>query len=68
VKVKLREAFNSVHTAPGVSKDMIRGYGGAKLDRYDANYPESSMVTALTKLAKVTDELKGRMLEKAAQR
>jgi phosphonate transport system substrate-binding protein len=68
VKAKLREAFNSVHTAPGVSKDMIRGYGGAKLDRYDANYPESSMVTALTKLAKVTDELKGRMLKKAAQR
>lgn len=68
VKVKLREAFNTVHTAPGVSKDMIRGYGGAKLDRYDANYPESSMVAALTKLAKVTDELKGRMLKKAAQR
>lgn len=68
VKVKLREAFNTVHTAPGVSKDMIRGYGGAKLDRYDASYPESSMVAALTKLAKVTDELKGRMLKKAAQR
>jgi phosphonate transport system substrate-binding protein len=68
VKVKLRDAFNTVHTAPGVSKDMIRGYGGAKLDRYDASYPESSMVAALTKLAKVTDELKGRMLKKAAQR
>lgn len=68
VKVKLREAFNTVHTAPGVSKDMIRGYGGAKLDRYDASYPESSMVAALAKLAKVTDELKGRMLKKAAQR
>jgi phosphonate transport system substrate-binding protein len=68
VKTKLREAFNTVHTAPGVSKDMIRGYGGAKLDRYDARYPESSMVAALTKLAKVTDEVKGRMLEKAAQR
>jgi phosphonate transport system substrate-binding protein len=68
VKAKLREAFNTVHTAPGVSKDMIRGYGGAKLDRYDASYPESSMVAALTKLAKVTDELKGRMLKKAAQR
>jgi phosphonate transport system substrate-binding protein len=68
VKGKLREAFNTVHTAPGVSKDMIRGYGGAKLDRYDASYPEASMVAALTKLANVTDELKGRMLKKAAQR
>ena len=68
VKTRLRHAFNTVHTAPGITKDMIRGYGGARLDRYDADYPEDKMVTALTKLAKVTDELKGRMLQKAAQR
>jgi phosphonate transport system substrate-binding protein len=68
VKTKLREAFNSVHTAPGVSKEMIRGYGGIKVDRYDANFKEAEFVTAGEKLARVTDELKGRMLRKAAQR
>lgn len=68
VKARLRNAFNTVHTAPGITKDMIRGYGGARLDRYDADYPEEKMVAALTKLGKVTDELKGRMLQKAAQR
>jgi phosphonate transport system substrate-binding protein len=67
-KSRLRRAFNNVHTASGVSKDMIRGYGGAKVDRYNADYPESEFVAAGAKLAKVTDELKGRMLKKAAQR
>lgn len=68
VKAKLKNAFNNVHTAAGTNKNMIRGYGGAKLDRYDADYPESKMLEALTKLSKVTDDLKGRMLKKAAQR
>jgi len=68
VKAKLREAFNTVHTAPGVSKDMIRGYGGIKVDRYDASFKEAEFVTAGERLARVTDELKGRMLKKAAQR
>jgi phosphonate transport system substrate-binding protein len=68
IKTKLRDAFNRVHTAPGVSKDMIRGYGGARVDRYNADYPEAEFVAAGAKLARVTDELKGRMLKKAAER
>ncbi len=68
MKAKLRDAFNRVHQAPGVSKEMIRGYGGARVDRYNADYPESEFVAAGAKLAKVTDELKGRMLKKAAER
>lgn len=68
LKAKLKKAFHTVHTAPGVNKDMIRGYGGAKLDRYDAEYPEEKMIAALAKLSKVTDDVKGRMLQKAAQR
>jgi phosphonate transport system substrate-binding protein len=67
IKTKLKNAFNNVHQA-GISKDLIRGYGGSKLDRYDADYPEAKMLEALTKLSKVTDELKGRMLKKAAER
>lgn len=68
MKAKLRDAFNRVHTAPGVTKEMIRGYGGARVDRYNADYPETEFVAAGAKLAKVTDELKGRMLKKAAER
>jgi phosphonate transport system substrate-binding protein len=68
IRTKLRQAFNAVHTAPGISKDMIRGYGGARVDRYNADYPEAEFVAAGLKLARVTDELKGRMLRKAAER
>jgi phosphonate transport system substrate-binding protein len=68
LKTKLRDAFNRVHQAAGVSKEMIRGYGGARVDRYNADYPEAEFVAAGAKLAKVTDELKGRMLKKAAER
>jgi phosphonate transport system substrate-binding protein len=68
IKAKLRDAFNRVHAAPGISKDMIRGYGGARVDRYDASYPEAEFVAAGAKLARVTDELKGRMLKKSAER
>lgn len=67
IKAKLKNAFNNVHSG-GINKDLIRGYGGSKLDRYDADYPEAKMLEALTKLAKVSDDLKGRMLKKAAQR
>jgi phosphonate transport system substrate-binding protein len=67
-KTKLKHAFNHVHTAPGVSKDMIRGYGGAKVDRYDADYPEEAFVQAVAKLSKVDDALKGQMLQRAARR
>ena len=41
---------------------------GARVDRYNADYPEAEFVAAGAKLAKVTDELKGRMLKKAAER
>jgi phosphonate transport system substrate-binding protein len=68
VKARLRQAFNTVHTAPGVSKDMIRGYGGARVDRYDADVSEATFVSAGERLARVTDEIKGLMLRKAAQR
>jgi len=67
-KAKLRQAFNTVHTAPGITRDMIRGYGGNRVDRYDADFPEAEFVAAGAKLVRVTDELKGRMLKKAAER
>ncbi|HVF15262.1 MAG TPA: phosphate/phosphite/phosphonate ABC transporter substrate-binding protein, partial [Steroidobacteraceae bacterium] len=35
LKATLREAFANVHSAPGISPEMIRGYGGARVDRYD---------------------------------
>ena len=66
LKARLREAFNNIHKH--VQAGLIRGYGGKKVDRYDADYPEDKMLAVLAKLSKVTDELKGEILDKAGQR
>lgn len=68
LKGKLREALNHVHEAEGVTADMIRGYGGKKVDRYDADFPESEFQKAMARLTRVTDELKAEMLKKAAEK
>ena len=47
---------------------MIRGYGGKKVDRYDADFAEAEFDRAMAKLEKVTDDLKAEMLRKAAEK
>lgn len=67
LKTKLKEAFRNIHKAEGVTPDMIRGYGGKKCDRYDADYPEAEMLKAVAKLDKV-EKMKGEILAKAAEK
>lgn len=68
MKAKLKKAFNEVHQAPGVTPEMIRGYGGKRVDRFDADFSEDEFNIAAQKLAMVSDELKGEILKKASQR
>jgi phosphonate transport system substrate-binding protein len=67
VKRKLREGFASVHKSPGITPDQVRGYGGAKVDRYDVDYPEDEFTRVGQKLEKV-DALKDAILKKAGQK
>lgn len=66
LKAKLREAFENIPNF--VAPEMIRGYGGKKVDSYDAHYPLDKMLAALKKLSAVTDEVKAAIVEKAGQR
>jgi phosphonate transport system substrate-binding protein len=68
LKAKLKLAFKTVHLAPGVTPDMIRGYGGGKVDRYDSDFPAAKFNVAAKKMSRLTDELKGEILKKSAQR
>ena len=68
LKLKLRYAFDTVHESPQVTPDMIRGYGGKKVDRYDATFPEKDFLEVGLKLSKVTDEFKAAVLKQAASR
>jgi phosphonate transport system substrate-binding protein len=67
LKAKLREGFGHVHEAPGITPDMVRGYGGKKVDRYDTAYPEAEFMKAAEKLARV-DAIRDEILKKASQR
>ena len=66
LKKKLRQAFNNIHTKIDPSK--IRGYGGKKVDRYDAEFEEKKIFDALAKLNAVTKEVKEEMIARAGQR
>lgn len=66
LKQKLRDAFNHINTK--IDPSMIRGYGGKKVDRYDANFDEKKIFDALAKLGAVTKEVKEGMINKAGQR
>ncbi|MCC6574932.1 MAG: phosphate/phosphite/phosphonate ABC transporter substrate-binding protein [Planctomycetes bacterium] len=64
LKQKLRDGFATVHKAEGVTPDMVRGYGGKKVDRYDTEYKESEFMKAAEKL-EVVDKIKADILKKA---
>jgi phosphonate transport system substrate-binding protein len=66
LKAKLKDAFASVSTMPGVTPDTIRGYGGRKVDGYDASFPESEFAIAGAMMESINDELRGEILRKAA--
>lgn len=68
VKAKLRNAFDNVHTMPGITKDQIRGYGGTKVDAYTSKVSEEDMANAGKLFELVTDNIKQDIMKKAAQR
>lgn len=68
LKLRLKTAFAHVATAPGVTPDMIRGYGGGKVERYDSAFPEARFRVAAVEMARVTDQMKGEILKAAARR
>ena len=65
MKAKIREAFNTVHTMPGVEPEMIRGYGGKRVDRYDATFSEEQFAVAASTLALVNDDIKAALIRKS---
>jgi phosphonate transport system substrate-binding protein len=67
VKQRLRQAFDTIHTAPGVTGEMLLGYGGKKVDRYDAGFAAARYAEAMRTLAAVSDELAGEIIAKAGQ-
>ncbi|MBA2115425.1 phosphate/phosphite/phosphonate ABC transporter substrate-binding protein [Bremerella alba] len=68
VKKKLTDAFRQIHRAPGVSPEMIRGYGGDRYDRFDVEFPQREFDVAIDQLAPVTPQLISSIIERSADR
>jgi phosphonate transport system substrate-binding protein len=68
LKTQIKQAFATVHKAPGINPEMLRGYGGAKVERYDTEFPEDRFSGPAAKMALLTDQIKGEILKKASQR
>ncbi len=68
IKQRLREAFATAHQAPGVTPDMIRGYGGARLDRYDTTFDPDQFAIAGEMMARLDQAMRAAILEKASER
>jgi phosphonate transport system substrate-binding protein len=64
----LKTAFENIAKAPGITPEMIRGYGGGQVDGYDGHFPPERFAAAARKMAVVDDALKGAILRKAAER
>ena len=67
MKTQLRDAFNTVHEAPGVTPEMIRGYGGKQVDRYDATVTDEMLAPALVTLSGVSGDLRASIIAKAGE-
>lgn len=66
LKDKLKAAFGAIAKAPGVTPDMIRGYGGKKVEGYDPNFAEDQFNVPAAMMETINDRLKGEVLKKAA--
>ena len=65
---RLRDAFEKIDRTPGVTPEMIRGYGGARVDGYVGQVPSDHFDPAILKMAQITPALKDAMLRKSAER
>ncbi|WP_084397944.1 phosphate/phosphite/phosphonate ABC transporter substrate-binding protein [Henriciella aquimarina] len=65
LKATLREAIASVHEAPGINPEAIRGYGGKRVDRYIAGIDGSSLDRAADAIAFIDDDFRAALLQKA---
>ncbi|CAN5156238.1 hypothetical protein BH10PSE13_BH10PSE13_02910 [soil metagenome] len=68
VREKLKTAFATIARQPGITPDMLRGYGGAKVDAYDTAFPPERFDAAATRMAMVDEKMKSAILRKAGTR
>lgn len=67
LKARLRDALARVHQNPDVRPEMIRGYGGKQVDRYDTSVEESVFDVVEARMLAIDEDLTTALLRKAGQ-
>ena len=65
LKSSLRGAVATVHEAPGVNPEAIRGYGGKKVDRYISDLDDGLLDEAARAISFIDDEFRALLISKA---
>jgi len=68
LKAELKAAFGTIHQAEGIRPEMIRGYGGKQIDRYDTAFDPARFDVAARTMARIDDHLKEAIIAKASAR
>lgn len=68
LKTRLRASFHDIHRKKSVTAEMMLGYGGKKVDRYNAEFDVAMYDKAMEQLSRVTPELVSEIIDKAGQR
>jgi phosphonate transport system substrate-binding protein len=67
LKATIKAAFDGLATAPGVTPDMLVGYGGKRVDRYDTAFSADHFKPMADMMEQVTPELKTAIMDKASK-
>lgn len=68
LKAALKSAFATVHEADDVRPEMIRGYGGKQIDRYDTEFDPARFDVAAETMARITDDVKEGIISRVSAR
>jgi phosphonate transport system substrate-binding protein len=67
IKAQLKAGFEDLPRAPGVTPEMLVGYGGKRVDRYATEFNLDGFRAMAAMMGQVTPELKTAMLNKASK-
>lgn len=67
IKTAVRNALATVHTADGITAEMIRGYGGKRVDRYDTTVTDDIFDVVKTKMSLVNNDVRSAILRAAGK-
>lgn len=68
IRAQIKAAFATIARQSGITPNMLRGYGGGRVDGYDTEFPSEHFDAVAARMALVDDAMKSAILRKAGAR